>query len=247
MTEIGGYDWEPSIAAPKHRSVGIQILLWAATSGIYQYFWIYALHKEHPRRRGIDLSPRAAVLPLVFASMLVLVSTVTFFVHFTTWLIDHFEAMSHEHRTVASPMSPTHFENQFEMQFVELVSLPLVWVPWVVGSLIYTIWMTKIMRQLGSRLSALATMASQPHLRVHPSFAWVYLGSAIASVAALALEPLGPLPNILGMIGFGVTVAWWAYCSQIHNQLAFIAAHGQAPQQPYLPQSAPQHPHYPQA
>jgi|GEM_PF-1610316 len=55
------YQWQPAQALPKERSVGTCILLYILTFGIYGLFWYYAMHKEHPSRKGVDDSPGWAV------------------------------------------------------------------------------------------------------------------------------------------------------------------------------------------
>ena len=53
--------WEPPRSVPHVRSIGISILLYFVTFGIYGFFWLYFIHSENPRRKDIDPTPGKAV------------------------------------------------------------------------------------------------------------------------------------------------------------------------------------------
>ena len=53
--------WDAPLSAPQERSLGLCILLYFVTFGIYSLFWWYAIHSENASRRNVDPSPGMAV------------------------------------------------------------------------------------------------------------------------------------------------------------------------------------------
>jgi hypothetical protein len=44
--------WKPARIQPIERPIGLSILLFVLTCGVYGFYWTYRIHDEHPRRPG---------------------------------------------------------------------------------------------------------------------------------------------------------------------------------------------------
>lgn len=216
-------EWLPPTATLERRQLGVCILLYIFTFGIYPILWWYMVHSELPSRKGKDDSP--GVVAAGFASVLA-VTMVS-----VTWTMVEMFSRIFNHN-----VDPETMETGTLNMYLN-VGMPLLIIS-VASTVFSSYWLYRIGTRLTDRVNALADIDQVHKERPSRAFiAWV-AGLTLASSALTFLDHIIPAVGILlGIPSFILMVIWWVRMQETMNVLADINTQRQANTYPHNPQA----------
>jgi len=220
-------EWQPPTATLERRSLGICILLYIFTFGIYPVLWWYMVHSELPSRKGKDNSP--GVVAAGFASVLA-VAYVT-----TTWLLVTMLDLAFSHD------GPPEIEAMSTLEVYLSAGMPMLVIS-IASTVFSAYWLFRIGTRLTDRVNTLADIDHVVTGRPSRALISWAAGLSLASVGLSFLDHMIPFAGLVIWAGsFILNVIWWVQIQETMNVLADINTQRQAnayhhnPRQPTEP------------